>query len=331
MNALRKQYQLKRFRERNIARKTDSSRTTDFATILLKILHERRGFGASDARDMVFAHVALCADGAFHVPKTLKADYGKTAKEVYEETAAYIMAHTSGFGILAYVEELEVRPHRERFATWCPDWTTNLIPKSMTREDQQYSLLLVPSLTESICQRIFPSIIACYGFIMSPISSVTGTLSPIDDRFWIGSHFVTLDKDDWVEEQILSRWEEFLDPEINQGQFVDVATERNSTRHSLTFKHLRHLCIDLRRGDPNNSCLNGRRFAKLVLPDSERGRSDSDYEDDGKVVRTLGALPFLKSEFLLVPDSARPGDVLCLLGADAKPFLLRPSFQNNLF
>lgn len=88
---------------------------TSYARTLLRILIQRRGYGASDPRDMVLANLS-CGAGDH-----LVADYSKTIKQVYEETANYILQHTYYLSILEQAEEVNPGSQRKLLATWCPD------------------------------------------------------------------------------------------------------------------------------------------------------------------------------------------------------------------
>lgn len=95
-----------------------STSSTEYARTLFRMLIERRGYGASDPRDMIFANLSCCAGDH------LAADYSKTMKQVYEETTACILKHTHDLSIqtiLEHAEEVKPGSHRSMLASWCPD------------------------------------------------------------------------------------------------------------------------------------------------------------------------------------------------------------------
>ncbi|KAK0110848.1 hypothetical protein ONS96_002437 [Cadophora gregata f. sp. sojae] len=84
---------------------------------LLETLVSRRGFGASDARDLVFSIIGFSR----HID--IRADYGLTAAQVYQNFAWNIMGLFGSLEILSYVEDIDLSQRRPGLASWAPDWT----------------------------------------------------------------------------------------------------------------------------------------------------------------------------------------------------------------
>jgi len=78
---------------------------------LLNILVSRRGFGLSDPRDMIYAHLGLLDRQIFQV------NYEKTAVQVFEMFVEFYVKETNDFNILAYVEDTELEQRRSDLAT----------------------------------------------------------------------------------------------------------------------------------------------------------------------------------------------------------------------
>ncbi|KAE8443981.1 hypothetical protein EG329_001205 [Mollisiaceae sp. DMI_Dod_QoI] len=94
-------------------RKDDEAIFQDFTSILAA----RRGFGVSDPRDMIFAHLGMVGHTGIRV------DYGRKVEQIYEEFARAQMIATSSLDLLAYVEDVELGKRRPGMPSWVPDWT----------------------------------------------------------------------------------------------------------------------------------------------------------------------------------------------------------------
>jgi hypothetical protein len=86
----------------------------------LGILASRRGFDASDPRDLVFAHLGIA--GVVN-PLSLEVDYGKTMSQVYEMFAWKHISTTESFEVLAHIDDIDPLHRRQGLPSWVPDWT----------------------------------------------------------------------------------------------------------------------------------------------------------------------------------------------------------------
>ena len=86
----------------------------------LGILDSRRGFDASDPRDLVFAHLGIA--GIVN-PLILEVDYGKTMSQVYEMFAWKHISTAESFEVFAHIDDVDPLHRRQRLPSWVPDWT----------------------------------------------------------------------------------------------------------------------------------------------------------------------------------------------------------------
>ncbi|CZR53795.1 uncharacterized protein PAC_03676 [Phialocephala subalpina] len=287
MNASRKDHL-----ERKLGVHEFQTKEPDFATTTLKTLVDRRGFSARDPRDSIFAHLELCTSGIEDFPEKLVPDYTKTVKQVYEEVTIHLL--TALFDVLAHKEEVEL-------SLQTADWP----------HAQHDVRLLDHSLRDPIKELIAPSILACYRFIMSPIMSVTGMMNPTEGGLW----------------------DAFLDAETGHYSAEELEST-SSRRFTIPFPNFQHI----ENWHEGMQVMEGRRFTQL-LPLSEEEEevvgdvkdaevdSDSDSSSTDNIPSPSaikGNANLSKNEHLLVPGSTRPGDIVCLLGAATKPFILRP-------
>jgi hypothetical protein len=95
---------------------------------LLQILVDRRGFGVSDPRDMIFAHIGIVPNSGVQV------NYQKPLEEVFENFARDNLHVGMPFGMLSYKEDLDLNLRRCGLASWAPDWTISTHWTSSIRE-----------------------------------------------------------------------------------------------------------------------------------------------------------------------------------------------------
>jgi hypothetical protein len=86
----------------------------------LGILDSRRGFDASDPRDLIFAHLGIA--GVVN-PLSLEVDYGKTTSQVYEMFAWKHISTTESFEVLAHIDDVNPVLRRQGLPSWVPNWT----------------------------------------------------------------------------------------------------------------------------------------------------------------------------------------------------------------
>jgi hypothetical protein len=89
---------------------------------LLDLLSLRRGLGASDMRDLVFAHLGLAADYR-QDPKELSVDYTLSCPQVFAEAARYMIEQGALGQVLDHIWDVETEHRLPGLPSWTPDWT----------------------------------------------------------------------------------------------------------------------------------------------------------------------------------------------------------------
>lgn len=96
------------------------------ANALHDLLIERRGFSATDARDMIYAHIGIATDRAL-ISQNFKADYSETCTTVdlYIRYANYALAKRSSNPslILDQLDDSTISLRLDGLPSWVPDWS----------------------------------------------------------------------------------------------------------------------------------------------------------------------------------------------------------------
>jgi hypothetical protein len=146
------------------------------------ILSSRRGFGASDTRDLVFAHVGMVLN------LDVRVDYKLTTAQVYEKVAQDHVKTFQNFDILSYIEEIELENRMPGLASWAPDWSCGHPSKRITEYVAEDQSNLVPRsrifhwLTQSniLCSIAYP--VSSVKEVSCVVDSVEYK-SPLDEEF----------------------------------------------------------------------------------------------------------------------------------------------------
>lgn len=96
---------------------------------LLDVLLSRRGFGASDPRDLIYGHFAVAGlPTKFDSPRCPIVDYELSAVEVFTAATRYMLSAISGFPIgdchpLLHAEPRDYSRRMKGLPSWVPDWS----------------------------------------------------------------------------------------------------------------------------------------------------------------------------------------------------------------
>jgi hypothetical protein len=109
---------------------------------MINLLLSRRGFGATDPRDMIFSHVGFAVDGKHEL---LAVDYSKTTIQVFESAARYIAQHYSVANLLHYRGTDPCSENLKDLPSWVPDWTSKVsgysLPKALSSNNRRIPII----------------------------------------------------------------------------------------------------------------------------------------------------------------------------------------------
>ncbi|KAE9380668.1 HET-domain-containing protein [Stipitochalara longipes BDJ] len=120
-------------------------------------LRARRGLGATDPRDFIFAHMFLAVD-TDDLIQYVQVDYTKTCAEVFEDAAQFLLEEIGPEGpVKFFPDATKVRISKiEGLASWAPDWS---LPSSG----------LVPMYSENLTRRLQLNSKLHYAFVGHPL------------------------------------------------------------------------------------------------------------------------------------------------------------------
>lgn len=143
---------------------------------LFHMLMERRGLGATDPRDMVFAHMGIAVDQTQWGDAVL-VDYRKSCAQVYEDVARYLLATIGPEKFFAHLDFVAQNMRQPGLASWSPDWS---LPASYTVPMYRDNLLSTDQLDAKKYSVFVPDehILAVMGYVVGEIDAVSLVLPP---------------------------------------------------------------------------------------------------------------------------------------------------------
>jgi len=156
-----------------------------FGENLLQMLLSRRGAGVTNPADMIYGHLGILGAGLkYGIPGDfLQINYSKSAHDVYEEVASYLIHLRERFVfLLLLVEEVPLEARLKGLPTWVPDWT---VPQAFSGglDIEEYSAGegMVEQL--DLRHKIFrnPTVLACIGHTIGVIGFIVHSMPPICD------------------------------------------------------------------------------------------------------------------------------------------------------
>jgi hypothetical protein len=143
---------------------------------LLNMLLDRRGLGATDPRDMVFAHMGIAADRN-QWGDAVQVDYRKSCAQVYEDVARYLLSTVGPEKLFAQLDSVPVSTRQSGLASWSPDWS---LPASYTVAMYKDNLLYTDQLDAKRYSVLAPEehVLAYMGYVVDEIESVSLSVPP---------------------------------------------------------------------------------------------------------------------------------------------------------
>ncbi|KAK4458237.1 heterokaryon incompatibility protein 6, OR allele [Cladorrhinum samala] len=154
------------------------------AGTLLSLLQQRRGLGATDPRDFVYAHLGLARDQD-EVARFIQVDYNKSVAEVYGQVARYVLstdaAGSALANLLASAEEraLEEEGSREEgLPSWAPDWRFKARQLAKMSKDNIWSRTDFPGPAHWVALDSPCQVLGILGYRVDSVEAVGPALPP---------------------------------------------------------------------------------------------------------------------------------------------------------
>jgi hypothetical protein len=266
----------------------------------IDILASRRGFGASGARDTIYAHLGL-----IDTP-IIKVHYEKTIPHVIQEVVkTYVKAKK--FEIFAHIEDIDLENRRPGLASWAVDWGVrqdNIRHLNLTRLGVAFSVYghVDPVLSSKLKCRFDGSVLRAKAHYVASVHMLSDTLDttsyisfPNDIERGATSRPNTAFTDESRINEIYTL--EWLKSQLrNYPELASVVNDRFIAETSLIAQFLERVVGSRLSGQ---SIVDGRRLACL-----------SSQEE---IVQWLA----------LVPASTKIGDCVCFFVGYTEPFVFR--------
>ncbi|KAK4200878.1 putative heterokaryon incompatibility protein [Triangularia verruculosa] len=104
---------------------------------MLGLLKARRGLGATDARDFVFAHMGIASD-RWNVGRSVLVDYHSSLGHVFARMAIYILETEKVATLVSLLDEQAAVPNIE-IPSWAPDWRVKPSPCALMYKNNKLS------------------------------------------------------------------------------------------------------------------------------------------------------------------------------------------------
>ena len=160
----------------NLLRGMNNTRAGRSGGTLLNLLLSRRGLGATNPKDMIFAHMGIAADRQAW-GDLIKVDYRKSCPEVYEDAGRYLIDTVGPEKMFAYLDSVDPTLRQPDLASWTPDWH---IPGSylgaMYRDNKLSVKILYAKRYYAFIEQLH--VLAFMGYEVDVISDVSITIPP---------------------------------------------------------------------------------------------------------------------------------------------------------
>lgn len=149
-------------------------------TNLFHLLLQRRGLGATDARDMIFAHLGVASDRA-NLEGKIIVDYDQSLERLYEDAAQYFI-ETQGPGTAFFhIDTANHSARRLDLASWAPDWSlAPSLVRLMYKDNRMNVVALTPKPHYLFIQE--PRVLGYIGYEVDIISNVSLLIGQTSQR-----------------------------------------------------------------------------------------------------------------------------------------------------
>lgn len=106
----------------NVLSSMNTSRRGGGGLDLFKLLQARRGLGATDPRDIIYAHYGIARDRNAWI-QNVPVNYAQDVSRLYEDVAAFVLQTVGPNTLFGCVDAEDREGRMKGLASWAPDWT----------------------------------------------------------------------------------------------------------------------------------------------------------------------------------------------------------------
>ncbi|KAF6829585.1 ankyrin and het domain-containing protein [Colletotrichum plurivorum] len=148
---------------------------------LVEALEARRGLGATDPRDFVYANLGVASYGCLEV------NYEKTSQWIYAQAAIYLVEELGIANLILYIDNVAARERLEGLPSWAPDWrlpssdSTPLRRGKYTQVDYRVNHVFVEGNGSFVMGHI--------GYTVDTVKITSGTVPPADETHCVNPDY----------------------------------------------------------------------------------------------------------------------------------------------
>jgi hypothetical protein len=141
------------------------------------LLTSRRGLGATDPRDFVYAHLGIASDLG-RVSQYLQVDYRKPVEDTFSRAARYIIDTKGVTTAFSHMDDIQPSELREGLPSWAPDWSRSSSLAATMYADNMLSRLKLAGKFYAFTEEPMPPVLAHVGYKVDVIEEVSAILPP---------------------------------------------------------------------------------------------------------------------------------------------------------
>ncbi|TDZ58568.1 Heterokaryon incompatibility protein 6, OR allele [Colletotrichum trifolii] len=153
----------------------NKSRNNSMRLPLHQAVQARRGLGATDPRDFVFANFGIVSDLP-EVGKYLKVDYSRGVEWTFGMVGVYLFDAVGFEKLIAHAVHVPVQQRIKGLPSWAPDWTYPAAQTVPMYTDNHMSHMTVVGTYHTFTDSPLPLVLGHIGYTVDVIKSVSGVV-----------------------------------------------------------------------------------------------------------------------------------------------------------
>jgi Heterokaryon incompatibility protein (HET) len=144
---------------------------------LFDLLISRRGLGATDPRDFIYAHLGLASD-AERVSQYVEVDYTKPVGDTFGRAARYIFNTMGAVTAFSHIDNIVLAERRDGLPSWAPDWSRGASHATPMWADNMLSRLQLTGRYHAFTEEPWPPVLVHLGYQVDVLAEISAVLPP---------------------------------------------------------------------------------------------------------------------------------------------------------